>query len=107
VYALWLFLLQGPVIPLIAWRRRGRYLVAGLRPYWRKGALGGVLSLASYGTVVFAQAHAPLAAVATLRETSIVFAALIGRLLFAEPYGRRRAAASVVVAAGIVALSLG
>jgi hypothetical protein len=51
------------------------------------GLLAGTLSLIAYGTVLWAQTRAPLAEVAAIRETSVVFAALIGMRLFAECFG--------------------
>lgn len=102
----WMFLLQGPVLPLLALARGGRGFAARLRPGWRTGALGGVLSLAAYGLVVGAQAFGDLATIAALRETSIVFAAVIGVFVFHERLGRRRLAASAVVLAGIAVLQL-
>jgi drug/metabolite transporter (DMT)-like permease len=60
----------------------------------------------AYGTVLWAQTRAPLAEVAAIRETSVVFAALIGMKLFAERFGTRRVAAAALVAAGIVLISV-
>ncbi|GII95459.1 DMT family transporter [Sinosporangium siamense] len=103
-YIAWLFLIHGPVLPLIAWSRRGRSFGAQLRPVWGRGLTGGFLSLLAYGLVVWAQSRGDLAAVAALRETSIVIAALIGAVVFRERLGRRRVAASATVLAGIVLL---
>ncbi|MFF3772019.1 EamA family transporter [Streptomyces sp. NPDC002232] len=105
-YVAWLFLCQGPVLPLLAWALRGRSLTARLRPVLWRGLAGGVLSLLAYGLVVWAQAHGSLATVAALRETSIVFAALIGLVLFREPFGRRRITAGALVVTGIAVLEL-
>ncbi|MEE1819813.1 EamA family transporter [Streptomyces sp. SP18ES09] len=105
-YVAWLFLCQGPVLPLLAWALRGRSLTARLRPVLWRGLAGGVLSLLAYGLVVWAQAHGSLATVAALRETSIVFAALIGLVLFREPFGRRRVTAGALVVTGIAVLEL-
>ncbi len=105
-YVAWLFLCQGPVLPLIAWRIRGRALVGQLRPVCRRGLAGGVLSLLAYGLVVWAQARGDLAAIAALRETSIVIAALIGTLVFRERFGYLRLTASATVLTGIAVLEL-
>jgi drug/metabolite transporter (DMT)-like permease len=70
-----------------------------------RGLLAGALSLVAYGIVLWAQARAPLAEVAAIRETSVVFAAVIGMKLFGERFGGRRVAAAVLVAAGIVLIS--
>jgi drug/metabolite transporter (DMT)-like permease len=99
-----LFFLMGPVMPAAALGRRpGLGWLTG--PAAAKGVLAGVLSLVAYGTVLWAQTRAPLAEVAAIRETSVVFAALIGMRLFAESFGTRRVAAAALVAAGIVLIS--
>ncbi|MFI9326612.1 EamA family transporter [Kitasatospora sp. NPDC052868] len=105
-YVAWLFLLQGPVLALIAWVRRGRGLATGLRPVAGVGIVGGVLSLTAYGLVVWAQSRGSLATVAALRETSIVIAALIATVVFRERLGRLRMTASAAVLAGIAVLEL-
>ncbi|MFF5402518.1 EamA family transporter [Streptomyces misionensis] len=100
-YTAWLFLLQGPVIPLIALARRRGRLLAQLRPVAGTGLAGGVLSMTAYGLVVWAQAHGQVAAVAALRETGILVAAVIATLVFREPFGRLRLVAGAVVLTGI------
>jgi drug/metabolite transporter (DMT)-like permease len=105
-YAGWLFLLQGPVIPVIAAVTRGRALVAQLRPYRWIGLCGGVFSLAAYGLVLGAQTRGALAPVAALRESSVVIAAGIGVVWFQEPFGRYRVLSSILVAIGVVLVSV-
>lgn len=105
-YTGWLFLLQGPVLPLVAWAVRRGELVRALRPHVVAGLIGGVLSLAAYGLVLWAQARGALAPIAALRETSVIFGALIGALVFHERFGRWRIAATVLVAAGVVLINL-
>jgi drug/metabolite transporter (DMT)-like permease len=103
-YAALLFLLQGVPMPVIALARRplGRWRDPAL--IGRAGA-AGVLSMAAYGIVLWAQTKAPLAEVAAIRETSVIFAALIGMVLLRERFGARRVAAAVLIAAGIVLIS--
>ncbi|MCX4744257.1 DMT family transporter [Kitasatospora sp. NBC_01287] len=105
-YLAWLYLCQGPVLPLAALALRGRALVAQARPFLLRGLTGGTLSLLAYGLVVWAQSRGDLATIAALRETSIVIAAAIGALVFHEPLGRRRIGASATVLAGIAVLEL-
>jgi drug/metabolite transporter (DMT)-like permease len=105
-YIGWMFLLQGPALPLLAVLRRGRRLPALLRRHALPGLAGGAISLAAYSIVLWAQTSGALAAIAALRESSIVFGALIGALFLREPLGRRRAAAAAVVLVGVVLLSL-
>lgn len=105
-YAGWMFLLQGPAVPLLALATRGRALPAQLRPSLVTGLAGGVVSLVAYGLVLWAQVRGTIAPIAALRETSIIFGALIGAVAFHERLGRGRALASAVVVAGIVLINL-
>jgi len=104
-YTGWMFLLQGPPIALIAVIRRRRTLISAIRTSAVSGLAGGVISLAAYTIVLWAQTGGALAAVAALRETSIVFGALIGAWFFGERMGSRRAVAAAVVLAGVVLIS--
>jgi drug/metabolite transporter (DMT)-like permease len=105
-YTGWLFLLQGAALPILAYVRRGRGLVRQARPYLLAGLAGGVISLAAYGLVLWAQTRAPLAPVAALRETSSLMGAIIGAVVFKESFGRRRVLAAVVVTVGVVLTNL-
>jgi drug/metabolite transporter (DMT)-like permease len=105
VYATWMFLLQGPVMPVLALVHRGRALLAQPRSVLVAGPAGGLVSLAAYGLVLVAQTSGATAAVAALRETSIVIGALIGSVFLGERFGARRAVAAAVVAVGIVLVS--
>jgi drug/metabolite transporter (DMT)-like permease len=64
-------------------------------------------SLGSYGIALWAMTRAPVAVVAALRETSVLFAALLGTWLLKEAFTVRRAAGTVVIVAGVIALRLG
>lgn len=99
-------LLSG--IPLLAYvyLRGASDLHSYLRQRWLTAAFGGSLMFLTYALVIFAMTLAPLAHIAALRETSVVFAAIIGALILKERAGWRRAVASLVVAAGIVILLL-
>lgn len=104
-YTTWLFLLQGPVLPVVALLvRRGR-LIENARGVWTPGLLAGVLSVAAYGLVLWAQTVGTLATVAGLRESSIVFGAVFATVFFKEPFGRARIVASAGVVAGIALLT--
>lgn len=103
-YTLWLFLVDGILfVALVVWRR-GRALAGVARASWRPGLAGGAMSLAAYWLVIWALTVAPAAGVAALRETSVLFAALIGAYLLHEPLGRWRVAAAGVVTAGVLLL---
>jgi drug/metabolite transporter (DMT)-like permease len=103
-YIGWLFLLQGPVMPIAA-VLKGRS-AKQLRTFAVPGLTGGIVSLAAYGLVLWAQTSGALAGVAALRESSIIFGAIIGALFMHERLGHRRAIAAAVVVCGIVALSV-
>lgn len=100
-YIGWLMILEGVAIPAYALLvRRGR-LAGQLRPVAGRGLLGGALSVAAYGLVLWAQTQADLAPVAALRESSIIAGAAIGALFFKERFGAPRIAASVLMVGGI------
>ena len=105
-YVTWLIFLEG--LPFLAWIvwRRGRPAIGYVGRGWRRGLLGGACSLAAYGIVLFAMTRAPLAAVAALRETSVLFAALIGAFWLKEGLGAMRLAGAASVVAGVAALKL-
>jgi drug/metabolite transporter (DMT)-like permease len=105
-YIVWLFVLDGIVIPPLALVLRRRALTDALRSSWRQGVAAGVLAMCAYGLVVWAQSRGALAVVAALRESSVVVAALLGALLFGEPFGRRRVLAAAAVACGVVLVNL-
>lgn len=67
---------------------------------------GGCVSLAAYGIVIWALQAGAMGAVSALRETSVVFAVLIGRLFLRETVTPGRWFACVTVAAGAVCLGL-
>ena len=105
-YVSWLIFIEGlPFLAWLAWRR-GAPGVAYVRASWRRGLLGGVFSLAAYGIVLYAMTRAPVAAVAALRETSVLFAAVIGSIWLKEGFGAMRLAGAASVAVGIAALKL-
>jgi drug/metabolite transporter (DMT)-like permease len=105
-YICWLFALQGPLIAVaVVGRRRG--VLRAARPLLLPGLFSGVVSLAAYGLVIWAQSRGQLATVAALRECSIVFGALIGAVFFSERLGPVRVVGSAIVFAGVVVLATG
>jgi len=73
---------------------------------WRRALVAGGITLGAYWLVVWALTQAPMASVSALRETSVIFGALIGSLVLKEAHGRRRVVVAVLVAAGMVLLRL-
>jgi drug/metabolite transporter (DMT)-like permease len=108
-YAAWLLAVHGvTTVMAVALIRRTRWAPpAPHRPArWHVAGLAGAMSMLAYGLVLWAQARGALAAIAALRESSVVVAAFLGVVLFREPLGRMRIAASMAVATGVVLLAL-
>ena len=105
-YIGWLMLLESLGVPMFALVRRRDVLLKQPRRILLAGLAAGALSVLAYGLVLWAQTRGALAPIAALRETSVIFGAIIGTLVFREPFGRTRIAATVLVAAGIVLLNV-
>lgn len=103
-YTLWLFFLNAFSILLIARWRRGTRFLHGILSRWRMALAGSMMAMLSYGIVLWAMSVASIPAVAALRETSVIFAALLGAWLLKERMGRWRIAGAVLVALGAVAV---
>lgn len=106
-YVLWHGLGQSTLFCLGATAVRGRGLWQGIRQDAWRGLLGGAASIGGYGVVLWAMTRAPIALVSALRETSVVFAALLGALWLREPLGKRRLVAVGLVTAGAILAQLG
>jgi drug/metabolite transporter (DMT)-like permease len=106
-YAAWLFLFDGVWSILFVAMLRGRVVFRAMLPEWRMGVVAGFLSAFAYWIAMWAMTKAPIAAVAALRETSILFAMLISVAALGEVMTRWRAAAALFIVAGVIALRLG
>jgi phosphonate utilization associated putative membrane protein len=110
-YVLWLFVLDGLPYPLLVWWRRGPEGRVAIRLYvqrrWPVAAVGGMASIGSYAIALWAMTRAPVASVAALRETSVLFATVLGTVILKEAFGLQRAVGAVVIVAGVMALRLG
>ena len=103
-YIVWLFVLDG--IPFSLWMlatRRATF-IANLRGRSRRALVGGGLSAAAYAISVWAMTKAPVALVASLRETSVLFATLLGARLLHERLSPRRWGGVIAVVIGVIAL---
>jgi phosphonate utilization associated putative membrane protein len=109
-YVAALFLVDGlPYFALVMWRRGAGQRPAAwahMRKRWPLALLGTAASLGSYGIALWAMTRAPVAAVAALRETTVLFAALIGARWLKESFGAQRAAGTALIVGGVVALRL-
>jgi drug/metabolite transporter (DMT)-like permease len=105
-YSAALFVINSvPIILLALWRVG----LAGLKPMMRfagPGLAGGAMSLASYWIAIWAMTVAPIALVAALRETSVLFAAVIAVVILKEPFGPVRAMSAALMLAGMLLIRL-
>jgi drug/metabolite transporter (DMT)-like permease len=104
-YIAWLSVIEGPWLLLLALARRPHAMLQHLRRNWWRGVVGGAVANVGYGIAIYALALGPMAQVAALRETSVLFGALMGTLLLGEPFGRRRVAAAAVIVVGLVLMN--
>ncbi|MGH8668484.1 MAG: EamA family transporter [Burkholderiales bacterium] len=105
-YALWFFVANGIVITLLGLAQRGRALPVYFQRHWLRALAGGACALGAYSIALWAMTRAPVALVAVLRETSVIFAAVIGAVAFKEKITRRRLAATGAVLAGLLVLRI-
>ena len=105
-YIGWLMVLESLCVPMFAVVRRRDVLLKQPKRILLAGLAAGALSVLAYGLVLWAQTRGALAPIAALRETSVIFGAIIGTLIFREPFGRTRITATVLVAAGIILLNI-
>lgn len=103
-YIGWLFVSELFVVAFVFSNRWDRFQSMSTRAI-AIGLFGGIVSGAAYGLVLYAKTQAPLGVVSALRETSVIFAALIGVFWFAEGPRRDRILASVIVGAGIAIIA--
>lgn len=106
VYSAWLFVgIACVMLPYALWRD-GRDVVPAMRTYWRRGLAGGGLQLLSYGIAIWAMSVAPIAIVATLRETSVLFGAVIAVIVLKEPLRAMRIVAALLILCGLALIRL-
>jgi drug/metabolite transporter (DMT)-like permease len=105
-YALWLFVIDGAFITSVALAIYGGAAVPTMARHWKAGLLGGVLSLAAYWIVIWAMTVAPIALVAALRETSVLFGATIAVVFLKEDLRAMRIIAAVLIVCGIALIRL-
>jgi drug/metabolite transporter (DMT)-like permease len=105
-YTAAMFLGNGIVMAAYALVRRGPAAFAGLMRQWQIGLIGGTLSYVAYAIVIWAMTVAPIAIVAALRETSVLFGALIAVIILGEPLRAVRVAAAVAIVVGLALIRL-
>ena len=102
----WFFVIDSLFIPVVTYRRWRHLPRADWAPLLRRGAVGALVAFASFGGIMLATRLAPVGQVAVLRETSTVFAALIGWLMLKESTGPRRVLLMAMIAGGAIAVQV-
>jgi drug/metabolite transporter (DMT)-like permease len=105
-YVAWLFLLDALLFSPVLMVLRGTGIIYAPIRAWIIGGIAAAGSYGAYAIAVWAMTIAPIALVAALRETSILFAILIGWLLFGERVDRLKAAAAAAIVTGVAATRL-
>ena len=105
-YSLWLFIGIAVVMLPYAIYRDGPEVIPAMRRFWRRGLAGGALQLLSYGIAIWAMTAAPIAIVATLRETSVLFGAVIAVVVLKEPLRAARIVAACLIVCGLILIRL-
>jgi drug/metabolite transporter (DMT)-like permease len=103
-YIIWLFVLDAPLLVLYCLWQRGGEAVAFLKKSWKLGTCGAALSLGAYGIAIIAMRYGEFAHVSALRETSVIFAAVMSAYLLKERFRKRRYVSVSLVALGAVLL---
>jgi drug/metabolite transporter (DMT)-like permease len=106
-YAAWLFLTDGVTTLLLCLFVRGRAMIGTMVAEWPTALVTGVLAAGAYWIAMWAMTKAPIASVAALRETSILFAMAISVVALRERATAWRIMAGCLIVAGVVALRLG
>ena len=105
-YTGWMLLLTGVLVFVIALAFRGRQVTDHVLAQWKKGALGGACTFASYSLALWAMTKAPIAPVAALRETSIIFSAILAVIFLKESISPLRYVSIIIVALGAIIIKV-
>ena len=101
-YVGWLFTLDAVFFTPVCIALRGKSVLRASGKVWAIGGLAATASYGAYAIAVWAMTVAPIALVAALRETSILFAVLIGWLVFGERMDKQKAVAAALIVAGVI-----
>lgn len=101
-YVGWLFALDAVFFTPCCLALRGRSVLQANRKAWIMGSIAAVFSYCAYAIAVWAMTVAPIALVAALRETSILFAVLIGAVAFGEKMNLQKGIAAALIVAGVI-----
>lgn len=101
-YVAWVFVVDGAFFATGMMAYKGVAVVPRNRRAWITGMIAAAASYGAYGVSVWAMTRAPIAMVAAVRETSILFAVLIGWIIFHEKMTRGKALAACVIVSGVI-----
>jgi drug/metabolite transporter (DMT)-like permease len=105
-YSAAMFVGIAPVVVVYAVARRGNAVFAAMAPHWKIGLGGGALAVISYSIAIWAMTVAPIAIVAALRETSVLFGAAIAVIFLKEPLRASRIVAAAMIVCGLVLIRM-
>jgi drug/metabolite transporter (DMT)-like permease len=105
-YMMWIQLLTALMLSIWTLSTRRRELFSYAAGRWRIALVGGLATTTAYGIILWAMTQAPIAAVAALRETSMIFVLAIAVIVFKERAGLRRYGATVLIACGAAAIRI-
>jgi drug/metabolite transporter (DMT)-like permease len=103
-YVLWLFFFTMFPLLAVGLLINARAFLSVTAGGWVKGCLGGLCSVCAYGLALWAMTQAPIALVAALRETSVLFGTALGALLLKEGFGYARWVAAALITAGAISM---
>jgi drug/metabolite transporter (DMT)-like permease len=105
-YTMWIFVLAAPPVLVWALVRHMAAAQAHFRERWYLMLIGGACTLAAYSLVLWAMTKAPIAMVAALRESAILFGTAISVFVLKERHGYSRPVAALIILLGVVTLKL-
>jgi drug/metabolite transporter (DMT)-like permease len=105
-YVLWLFIGMALTLVPYALARGGLAAFDSVGHFWWRGLAGGALQVLSYGIALWAMTLAPIAVVAALRETSVLFGVGIAVVVLKEPLKAVRIAAALLIVGGLILIRL-
>ena len=105
-YTGWMFFLTAIPLLAVSFVKQGEKTAKHLRVNWGKGLVGGACTLGSYGLALWAMTQAPIALVAALRETSVIFGTVIAVVFLKERVSPLRYLSILVVTAGAIAIKV-
>jgi drug/metabolite transporter (DMT)-like permease len=105
-YTGWVLMLTGVLVFVVSLGFRGRQVTSHVLAHWKKGTIGGGCTFASYSLALWAMTKAPIAPVAALRETSIIFSALLALLVLKERITTLRYVSIAIVTTGVIAIKV-